>query len=107
MATFDPEKFEDKYVFYLPELEAAYKAAFEIMNERYDSDLVHAIDQRVLNESEPVYDGDGEFRIDLPDDLRSRIDGVLVNEEKLDAVIEAYVQQLEAELRTVFGFDTE
>jgi len=66
MADFDPEKFEDKYANYFPELQQAYKNAFNRMNDRYDSQLVHAIDQQVLNESEPFYEGDGEFRIELP-----------------------------------------
>jgi hypothetical protein len=105
MATFDPAKFEDKYVFYLPELEEAYKAAFETMNDRYDSDLVHAIDQRVLNDSEPFYEEDGRFRIELPDDPGQRLEGVLVDEEKFEAVLEAYVEQLEGELRAVFDVD--
>ncbi|MDX1744853.1 MAG: DUF5783 family protein [Halobacteriales archaeon] len=104
MADFDPEKFEDKYVHYLPELEAAYKRAFETMNDRYDSDLVHAIDQRVLDDSEPVYD-DGAFAIALPDDPFDRLEGVLVDEAKFEAVLEAYVAELEAQLRRVFGLE--
>ncbi|MFB6303927.1 MAG: DUF5783 family protein, partial [Haloferacaceae archaeon] len=51
MAEFDPEKFEDKYANYFTELQRAYKNAFETMNDAYDSELVHAIDQQVLNES--------------------------------------------------------
>jgi hypothetical protein len=72
MTDFDPEKFEDKYVHYFPELQRAYKNAFEAMSERYDSELVHAIDQQILNESEPFYD-DGAFRIELPDDPADRV----------------------------------
>jgi predicted nucleotidyltransferase len=104
MAEFDPEKFEDKYVHYLTELQGAYRSAFEYMNERYDSELVHAIDQQVLNESEPFYEGDGEFRIELPENPHDRIQGVLVDEERLDAVLEEYLDRLEAEIRRTFGF---
>ena len=57
MTEFDPEKFEDKYVHYFPELQRAYKNAFNRMNDEYDSELIHAIDQQVLNESEPFYGG--------------------------------------------------
>ena len=105
MSQFDPEKFEDKYVHYLPELEAAYKRAFETMNGRYDSDLVHAIDQQVLDDSEPFYEGDGEFGVRVPDDPKGRLEGVLVDDERFEAVLEAYLAELRAELRRVFGFD--
>ena len=103
MADFDPDKFEDKYVHYFAELQRAYKQAFETMNEEFGSDLVHAIDQQVLNESEPFYEGDGEFRIELPENPGDRIQGVLVDEEKLEATLDEYVTQLERELRRVFG----
>ncbi len=33
MTDFDPEKFEDKYANYFPELQRAYKNAFETMND--------------------------------------------------------------------------
>jgi hypothetical protein len=62
MTEFDPEKFEDKYANYFTELQQAYKQAFERMNDRYDSELVHAIDQQILNESEPFYQ-DGQFSV--------------------------------------------
>ena len=105
MSEFDPARFEDKYVHYLQELETAYKRAFETMNDAYDSDLVHAIDQQVLNESEPLYEGDGEFRVDLPDDPVGRIDGVLVDDEKAAATLDRYVEEIERQLRQVFGFE--
>ena len=104
MTALDPEKFEDKYVHYLPELESAYKAAFETMNDRFDSDLVHAIDQQVLDDSEPVYE-DGAFEIVLPEAPFDRVEGVLVAEEKFDAVLEEYCSQLRAELRRAFDLD--
>ena len=104
MTEFDPAKFEDKYVHYLPELEAAYKAAFEAMNDRFDSDLVHAIDQQVLNDSEPVH-VDGGFEIELADGSFARVEDVLVTEEKFEAVLEEYRELLRAELRRQFGMD--
>lgn len=102
--TLDPETFEEeKYVDYFPKLEQAYKNAFNRMNDRYDSTLIHGIDQAILNESEPHYEGDGEFTVDLPDDPHERIDGVVVvSEEKLDELLAVYVDELETELQRVF-----
>jgi len=124
MSDFDPEKFEDKYANYFPELQRAYKQAFETMNDRYDSELVHAIDQQILSESEPFYEGgaehgsaddssgqsprehDGEFRIELPENPTDRLSGVLTaDEEKVETILERYVEEIEAELRSVFGLD--
>ncbi|WP_338740639.1 DUF5783 family protein [Haloplanus salilacus] len=104
MADFDPEKFEDKYANYFTELQRAYKNAFETMNERFDSELVHAIDQQVLNESEPFYE-DGAFRVELPDDPVDRVTAIVVEDEKVEATLERYVEEIEAELRGVFGLD--
>jgi len=104
MADFDPEQFEDKYANYFPELQQAYKNAFNRMNDKYDSELVHAIDQQVLNESEPFYEGDGEFRVELPDDPYGRLSGVLVDEERFEQVLEVHVEEIETELQRVFGF---
>jgi len=98
-------KFEDKYEHYFTELQRAYKQAFETMNDAYDSELVHAIDQQVLAESEPFYEGDGRFRVELPDDPADRLSGVVVDEEKVEALLDRYVEEIEAELRGVFGFD--
>ncbi len=105
MTEFDPETFEDKYVHYFPELQRAYKNAFEAMSERYDSELIHAIDQQILNESEPFYD-DGAFRIELPDDPADRVTAIVVDDEKLSAVLDAYVEELRAQLRGVFGLSS-
>lgn len=104
MTDFDPEKFENKYKYYFNELQRAYRNAFETMNDRYDSELVHAIDQAILSESEPFYEGDGEFRVELPEDATDRIDGVLADEEKVEATLDRYVDLLEAEIAAVFGF---
>jgi flagellar basal body-associated protein FliL len=90
MTDFDPEKFEDKYVHYFPELQRAYKNAF------------HAIDQQILNESEPFYD-DGAFRIELPDDPADRVTAIVVDDEKLSAALDAYVDEIREQLRHVFG----
>ena len=105
MSDFDPEKFKDKYVHYFNELQKAYKDAFNYMNDRYDSELIHAIDQQVLNESEPFYEGDGEFRVELPENPTERIQGILVDEEKLEELLDIYVEEIETELRRVFGFE--
>ncbi|MFA1609742.1 DUF5783 family protein [Halobellus rubicundus] len=104
MADFDPEKFEDKYANYFAELQRAYKNAFETMNEQYDSELIHAIDQQILNESEPFYE-DGDFRIELPENPTERLTAVIVDDEKLSAVLEEYLSELRAEHRNVFGLD--
>ncbi|USZ70868.1 DUF5783 family protein [Natronosalvus halobius] len=103
MTEFDPAKFEDKYVHYFPELQQAYKNAFSRINERYDSSLVHAIDQQVLNESEPFYDEEDGFWIELPDDPHDRITGVVVDRERFETVLEAHVDAIETELERVFN----
>ena len=105
MAEFDPETFEDKYEHYFPQLQRAYRQAFERMNDAYDSELIHAIDQGVLAESEPFYEGEGQFRVELPEDPAGRLSGtdLLVDEEKLEAVLERYVEEIERQLREVFG----
>ena len=106
MAEFDPEQFEDKYANYFTELQRAYKNAFETMNDRFDSELIHGIDQFVLAESEPFYEGEGQFRIELPEDPYDRLQGVVVGEEKFDEIMGRYLDEIETELQRVFGFDT-
>jgi hypothetical protein len=87
------------------------------MNDAYDSELVHAIDQQLLAESEPFYEGsperssadsssgqrehNGEFRVELPEERQ--ISGVIVDEERLETVLDRYVDEIEAELQSVFG----
>jgi hypothetical protein len=105
MTDFDPEKFEDKYANYFNELQKAYKNAFNRLNEQYDSELVHAIDQQILNESEPFYEGDGEFRVELPENPVERVQSIVVKDEKVEEMLEIYVEEIEAELRRVFGFE--
>ncbi|MEF8828004.1 MAG: DUF5783 family protein [Haloarcula sp.] len=104
MAEFDPEAFEDKYANYFPELQRAYKNAFERMSETHGSDIVHAVDQQVLNESEPFYD-DGAFRVELPDEPASRVTAVAVDDDRLDDVLDDYVATIEDELYDVFGVE--
>ena len=107
MTEFDPAKFEDKYDHYFTDLQRAYRRAFDEMNAEYDSDLIHAIDQLILAESEPFYQGDGEFRIDLPDDPLARLRGaVSVDDSDAEAVLEAYQSELETQLQSVFEFET-
>ena len=108
MAEFDADRFaEAKYVDYLTDLQQAYKNAFDRINDRYDSKLVHAIDQEVLNESEPFYEGDGRFRLELPENPADRVTGAVVSDEKLDGVLETYAETVEREIARRFGFDPE
>ena len=103
---FDPDRFEEeKYAAYFTELQTAYKRAFETMNDEFDSTLVHAIDQQVLNESEPFYDDERGFYVELPGNPKERLTAVIVDDEKLSAVMETYVDRLEAELHDVFGVE--
>ena len=99
----DAETFdEQKYVDLFPQLQQAYKNAFNRINETYDSTLVHGIDQQVLDESEPFYDEEEGFYVELPDDPYDRLTGVVVSEEKFDAVLEDYVEEIERQLERTF-----
>jgi hypothetical protein len=104
---FDPEKFEAKYVHYFEELETAYSNAYQHFHGRYDSTLLKAIDRRVLDESEPYYEGDGEFRVELPENPRERAGSVPVDDETFEAVLREFVDRIELELRRIFGFEAE
>ena len=101
----DAETFdEEKYVDFFPQLQQAYKDVFNRMNERYDSTLIHGIDQQVLNESEPFYDDEAEaFYIDVPDDPYDRLTEIVVEKERFEDVLSAYVDELEDELERTFG----
>jgi uncharacterized protein YeaO (DUF488 family) len=108
MAEFDPEQFEDKYANYFAELQRAYKNAFESMNNRYDSELIHAIDQQILNESEPFYDTETDsFEIQLPENPTDRLTAIVVDDQKLQTVLETYVDELQQQHRRVFRLDDE
>ena len=103
MVEFDTALFEDKYANYFPQLQRAYKNAFKTMNDTYDSTLIHAIDQQVLNESEPFYAPDREgFDIELPDEPYSRLEGVVVDESRFEEVLNEYVEEIDSELQRTF-----
>jgi hypothetical protein len=104
----DPERFEEqKFVDYFPRLQTAYKRAFDELNETYDSELVHALDQQVLDESEPHYEGDGEFAVELPPEPLDRVQGVVAADERVEELLERYVAEIERQLRVAFGFEGE
>lgn len=107
---FSPDEFDaKKYDEYFPQLQHAYKRAFQDVNDTYDSELVHAIDQHVFNESEPKYEGGTDFHIELPDDPHDRIAaaGVLAGDDRIQAVLDAYVDALETALLETFTSDTD
>ena len=106
MVEFDPEKFDDKYEHYFPQLQRAYKNAFNTMNDAYDSTLIHGIDQQVLNESEPMYDPESGFTIALPDDPYDRLTGVVVDRETFEETLDRYTEEIETELRQLFELTT-
>jgi hypothetical protein len=105
MAEFDPERFDEKYVHYMDELQTAYRRAFEALHGRYDSRVLRAIDRQVLDGSEPFYEGDGEFRVDLPENPRERVGELPVDGAKFEAVLSEFVDRIELELARVFGFE--
>jgi len=102
MVEFDPEKFENKYKHYFPQLQRAYKNAFNTMNDTYDSTLIHGIDQQVLNESEPMYDPETGFTVSLPDDPADRLTGVVVDDETFEETLDRYTEEIETELSQLF-----
>jgi len=104
MSDFDPDLFEDKYAHYFTELQRAYRNAFETMSDSHDSELVHAIDQQILDESEPFYE-DGAFRVELPDDPTERVTAIVVDDEKLRRTLDRYVEEIESELYAVFDVE--
>jgi len=106
MVEFDPAQFEDKYANYFPQLQRAYKNAFNTMNDAHDSTLIHAIDQQVLNESEPFYNEDRKgFDIELPDEPYSRLEGVVVDRETFEDVLEEYVAEIDSQLQRTFRLE--
>jgi hypothetical protein len=107
MAEFDPERFDEKYVHYMDELGTAYRRAFEALHGRYDSRVLRAIDRQVLDGSEPFYEGDGEFRVDLPENPRERVGALPVDGATFEAVLSEFVDRIELELSRVFGFEGE
>ena len=106
MTDFDPERFEEKYVHYMDELQTAYRNAFEHLHGRYDSRVLRAIDRQVLDGSEPFYEGAGEFRVELPENPRERVGDLPVDEATFDTVLEEFTDRIELELARVFGFES-
>ena len=105
MAEFDPGRFEEKYVHYMDELQTAYRNAFEHLHGRYDSRVLRAIDRQVLDGSEPFYEGDGEFRVELPENPRERVGDLPVDEATFEAILAEFRERIELELARVFGFE--
>lgn len=104
MTAFDPEKFEQKYEYYFEELEMAYSNAYQHLHGQVDSEILRAIDRQVLSESEPIYEGDGTFRVTLPEDAIESARPLPGDEETFDAVLEAFTDRIETELRRIFEF---
>lgn len=104
MSDLTAEEFEEqKYVDYFPKLETAYKRAFDDMNGTYDRKLVHAIDQQVLSESEPFYEADSGFSVELPADPLDRLAGVQVDADHARDVIDEHTDRICVHLRDQFG----
>ena len=105
MSELTAEEFEEqKYVDYFPKLETAYKRAFDDVNGKYDRELVHAIDQMVLSESEPHF-ADGEFTVELPADPLDRIEGVQFEDEYGEQALDEHVDRICVHLRDQFDLD--
>lgn len=102
---FDPDRFEDKYVHYFEELQEAYASAYTQLHGRCDSEILKAIDRNVLSESEPCYDGDGEFRVELPDERVAEVRAAVSDPDQFDTVLEELTDRIERELRHIFGFE--
>ncbi|MFB6198710.1 MAG: DUF5783 family protein [Halobacteriaceae archaeon] len=94
------EEFEQKkYTEYFSKLQTAYKQAFDEVNTRYDSALVHTIDQQIFAESEPVFN---ENEVKLPDESEYDLDGIDASEEEIDQAVDAYATAIEEELIAIF-----
>jgi len=102
---FNPEKFEEKYQYYFDDIERAYSTAYQQLHGEYNSDILRAIDRNVLSESEPVYEGNGEFRVSLPDDLDERAQSLPGDEEAFNTVLEEFTAEIERELHRIFEFE--
>lgn len=105
MTTFDPDKFDEKYRHYFEALERAYSNAYEELHGDADSQILKAVDRTILAESEPMYDGEGEFRIALPDDVDTRIASIGAEASAVEAVLERLTDEIERELRRIFEFE--
>ncbi|MFB6218599.1 MAG: DUF5783 family protein [Halobacteriaceae archaeon] len=96
--TFEQQKFGELF----PQVETAYRRAFNALNEEYDSTVVHAIDQQILDASEPVYE-DGHYTVTLPENPVDRVEGVVADDERVEELLEVYVAELESQLEAVLG----
>lgn len=67
------------------------------MNDAYDSQLRDC--QQVLNESEPFYEGEGEFRIEFPGDPE-RLTAV-VDRERFETVLDRYLDECSRDSRSI------
>ena len=103
MTGFDPERFEEKYTHYFTELQQAYRNAFDRMQSEADSEVVHAIDQLVLAESDPQYTGDGTFEVVVPEDAVARVSEAVDGHDDVSETVERYRVILAEELAVVFG----
>jgi len=105
MTEFDPAKFEEKYVHYFDELETAYSNAYQSLHGQCDSEILRGIDRQILSESEPVYEGDGDFRVALPEDTAERTASLPGDEETVTSVLERFTDNIEQELQRIFEFE--
>lgn len=104
MTTFDPDRFEEKYVHYFDEIEAAYSNAYDDMHGNVDSQILKVVDRRILAESEPEYVGEGEFTLQLPEDVDERIGALPGDDEAIREVLNALSTRIETELAGQFEF---
>ena len=103
MTSFDPDRFEEKYTHYFTELQQAHRNAFDRMQTEADSDLVHAIDQLVLADSDPAYTGGGQFVVEVPENAVARVQQVLETDNRTIAeTLDRYREVLAEELTAVF-----
>jgi len=107
MTKFDPEKFDNKYEHYFEEIEQAYSDAYQQLHGGCDSEILRAIDRKVLSESEPLYEGNGKFHVRLPDDIDERAQSLPGNEEAFNAVLDEFTTRIEHELHNLFVFEFE
>jgi len=99
MTKFDPEKFDNKYEHYFEEIEQAYSDAYQQLHGGCDSEILRAIDRKVLSESEPLYEGN--------DDIDERAQSLPGDEESFNAVLDEFTTRIEHELHNLFVFEFE
>ncbi len=47
--------------------------------------------------------GNDEFRVELPDNPRNRVQGVAIDDGQFDVILTEFTTQIEVQLRHVFG----